>query len=228
MKKKILTISIILTIIFLIVAVVFFFLMKDSKPENEDDGYVYDTSVVIDEIKFLKLNDYDEIKKYADEYPIYIQESDDPSIFAVGELYIKESPVTLIYNINSDGSINRFDGSYSMELSDKSASGLQHTFGLFDAIVSDYFYVERFEHDIYDENGAPIASNSVESYELMLVGKATYGLSIIDEDGAYWYIKASVKEKNQINFEFFRCFDLSVYNDDSPNIDMRELEETGE
>lgn len=228
MKKKILTISIILTIIFLIVAVVFYFLMKDSKPVNEDDGYVYDTSIIIDDIKFLKFNNYDAIKQYAEEYPIYIQESDDPTIFSIGELYIKENPVTLIYNLNSDGSINRFDGSYSMELSDKSASGLQHTLGLFDAIISDYFYVERFEHDIYDENGAPIDPNSEESYELMLNGKATYGLSVIDEDNTYWYITASVMENKKISFNFFRCFDLSIYNDDSPNINMRELEETGE
>lgn len=228
MKKKILTISIILTIIFLIVAVVFFFLMKESEPINEEDGYVYDTSIVIDNIKFLKFNDYDAIKQYANDYPIYIQTSDEQTIFSIGELYIKENPVTLIYKLNSDGSINRFDGSYSMKLDDKSASALQRFFGLFDAIVSDYFYVERFEHDIYDENGAPIDSNSEESYELMLSGRATYGLSVMDEDGTYWYIAASVADKEQINFEFLRCFDLSVYNDDSPNIDMREFEETGE
>ena len=228
MKRKILTISIILTIILLIMAVVCYFLIKDSDPLNEDEGYVYDTSLIIDDIKFLKLNDYDAIKQYADEYPIYIQESDDPTIFAIGELYIKDNQVTIIYTLNLDGSINRFDGSYSMDLSDKSSSELQNTIGLFDSVVSDYFYVDRFEHNIYDGNGAPIDSNSEESYELMLNGKATYGLSVFDEDDTYWYITASVEDKKQINFEFFRCFDLSVYNDDSPNIDMREIEETGE
>lgn len=228
MKKTILTISIILTIFFLIVAGVFFFLMKESEPIDEEDGYIYDTSIVIDSIKFLKFSDYDSIKQYADDYPIYIQESDEQTVFSIGELFINDRPVTLIYKLNSDGSINRFDGAYSMKLDDKSALGLQQTFGLFDAIVSDYFYVERFEHDIYGENGALIDSNSEESYDLMLNGKATYGLSVVDEDSTYWYITASVTDGKQINFDFLRCFDLNVYNDDSPNIDLRPVVETGE
>lgn len=230
MKKNILTISIILATIFSLVSVIFFFLMKNSEPNDsvsesvEEGEFRYDTSIVIDKIKFLKFNDYDAIKQYADDYPIFIQESNEKTIFSVGELYIKEKPAKLIYKLNSDGSINRFDGSYSMELADKSVTGLQDTFWLFSAIVCDYFYVEQFEHDFYDENGAPIYTDSEESYELMFNGKATYGLSVIDLDGTYWYITASVSDKKQIDFEFLRCFDLTVYNDYSPNIDMRELE----
>lgn len=229
MKKKILIISIILTLFFMIVATVFFFLMKNTEPSNsKSNPDEYDTSQVVEELDFLKLNTYDEIKQYADEYPIYIQSSDDNTMFGIGELYIEDRPVTLFYQLNENGSINRFDGSYSYELKETFAEDVSYTIKCFNNIISDFFLVENFGHAFYGENGAPITSFNEKIYDEVLEGKATYGLSIIDESNTYWYVTATVVDKKCMNFEFFRCFDLSTYNDDSPNLDLRIKDETGE
>lgn len=235
MKKKILIITSVLFVISLIVAVVFFFLMKGAQPDDQNNDTEqteteeYNVSHIVEKLKFLKFNTYDKIKEYADEYPVYIQTSDDDdTLFAIGELYIEDSPVTLFYSLNEDGSLKHFNGSCLMELSDKTPLGLQKFFGLVTIVVSDYFYVERFDHDIYDENSMPIDPDAEESYELMFDGKATFGISVIDEHNTYWYISASVTDEKQINFEFFRSFDTSAYSEDQPNIDLRITEETGE
>lgn len=228
MKKKMLFASVTLFFIFLIVAILFFFLMKNSEVNKEkNDPAEYDASQIIEKIDFLKLNTYDEIKKYTDENH-YIRETSDATIFAIGELYIEESPVELFYSLNEDNSLNRFDGYYTYELKDSSSDAVWDVIAYFDHVIVEYFNVEYFEHSIFNENGAPIDTYDDNSYELMLNGKAKYNLSIIDESNTYWNISAVVTDKKQIEFEFFRCFDLSVYGDDSPNIDMRELEETGE
>lgn len=218
----------ILFVVFLVVAILFFFLMKNSEANKEkNDPAEYDASQIIGKIDFLKLNTYDEIKKYADEN-LYIRESSDETLFAIGELYIEEFPVELFYSLNEDNSISRFDGYYSYELKDSTSDAVWDVIAYFDHVIVEYFNVEYFEHSIFDENGVPIDAYDENSYELMLNGKAKYNLSIIDESNTYWNISAVVTDKEQIEFEFFRCFDLSVYNDDSPNIDLRELEETGE
>lgn len=229
MKKNILKISMLLFMVFLLVAIVFFFLMRNSDPNNQKtDPEEYDVRQVVEKIKFLRLNSYDEIKAYADEYPIYIQTSDDDSLFAIGELYIEDSPVTLFYKLNADKSIDRFDGKYIYTLEKESKDAVWDVISYFNHVIVEYFGTEYFDHSIYDEDGAPIDVYDENSYELMFNGKAKYSLSVIDESNTYWHISTVVKEKKQIEFEFFRCFDLSVYNDDSPNIDLRELEETGE
>ena len=229
MKKNILKISIILFVVFLLVAIIFFFLMRNSDPNNQEiDPEEYDVSQVVDKVEFLKLNSYDEIKAYADEYPIYIQASDDDLLFAIGELYVEDAPVTLFYKLNDDKSINRFDGKYTYMLEQKSNDEVWDIVSYFNHVVVEYFDTEHFEHSIYDEEGAPVDAYDENSYELMLNGKAKYNLSILDESNTYWNISAVVTDKKQIEFEFFRCFDSSVYDDDSPNIDLRELEETGE
>lgn len=228
MKKKILFASIILFVVFLIITILFFFLVKNSEANKEkNDPAEYDVSQIIGKIDFLKLNTYDEIKKYADEN-LYIRESSDETLFAIGELYIEESPVELFYSLNEDNSISRFDGYYSYELKDSSSDALWDVIAYFDHVIVEYFNVEYFEHSIFDENGAPIDAYDENSCELMLNGKAKYNLSIIDESNTYWNISVVVTDKKQIEFEFFRCFDLSVYDDDSPNIDLRVKEETGE
>lgn len=229
MKKKILIISIILTLFFLIVATVFFFLMKNSESSNSrSNPDEYDTSQVVEKIDFLKLNTYDEIKQYADEYPIYIQSSDDNTMFGIGELYIEESPVNLFYQLNENGSMHRYDGSYSYELKETSAEDVTYVIKCFNNIISDFFLVENFGHVFYGEDGAPITTFDEQIYVEFFEGKVTYGLSIIDESNTYWYVTAMVTDKEYINFEFFRCFDLSTYSDDSPNLDLRIKDETGE
>lgn len=234
MKKKTLKISIILTIFFLVVAVVFFFLMKNAESdmnldESKGDDELYDVSQIVRDINFLKLNTFEEIEKYANEYPIYIQSSDDKTLFAIGELYIKDLPVSLFYKLNDDGSINRFDGSYSYELPESTKDEVWNVISYFNHIIDEYFYFTYFDYDVYDEDGAPIDPYSETSYELILNGKAKYNLSVIDEHGTYWNISASVKDGKKMEFEFFRCFDLSIYDDDSPNIDLRPVvDETGE
>lgn len=229
MKKKFLTISIILTVFFLLVAIVFFFLMKNSEEtdtaSNPDE---YDVSQVVDKINFLKLNTYDELKAYADEFPIYIQPSDDKTLFAIGELYIEESPVQLFYKLNEDGSMKRFDGYYSLKLEDASADKVDYVIKCFNNVLSTFFIVEQFGHAFYGEDGAPILYFDEQIYADMLEGKATYGLSVIDKDETYWYITAEVRDKEYVDFEFFRCFDLSTYNDNSPYLDLRITDETGE
>lgn len=227
MKKRFLTFTIILIVIFLIVASAIFFIRK-YKCNDEKIEHIYDTSTVIDKISFLKFNEYDAIKKYADNSSICIGKSNYETFFSIDELYINENPVMLVYMLNSDGTLNRFDGSYSLKTKDKSVVELEEFFWHFDTIIENYFNVEMFEHCIYNEDGAQIDSNAYESYKLLLNGKARYGLSVIDKANTYWYIDASVSNKEQIDFNFFRCFDLSFYNDDSPNIDLRELEEIGE
>lgn len=236
MKKRVLKISIILTMFFLLVCIVFFFLMKNTEKSNmnenpvnnTEDSLEYDVSQTVENIKFLKLNTYDELKKYADEYPIYIQTSDDKTLFAIGELYIEDAPVKVFYKLNDDGTLNRFDGVYSFDLSSKSVGNVNKFIGALNNVISELFEVDKFSHSVYDETGVPLQYFDDQIYTKIHEGTATYALSIIDKDSTYWCITAKTINKEQINLEFFRCFDLDVYNDDSPNIDLRSDNETGE
>lgn len=229
MKKKFFKISIVLTVVFFLVAVAAFFLMQNAapaQPETEQDPY--DVSGIVESIEFLKLNTDKEVKAYAEENPIYIQTSDDDTLFAIGELYVEESPVTIFYTLNKDKSIKRIDGYYSLALSDKTAEGVSEYVSYLDQIIADYFGITYFDHSMFDEQGAPMSPYEETVYEQMLQGKATYGFSVIDEDGTYWYITADITNGEQLDVEFFRYFDLSIYKDITPNIDLRSNNETGE
>lgn len=229
MKKKLLIFSTIAFFVFLIVATIFFFLMKNAEPDNSgEDPADYNVGHIVEKIEFLNFITYDEIKQYADDYPIYIQTSSDENMFAIGELYVEDNPVTLFYQLNDDKTINRFDGKYSIELKKSDKEHVWDLVSTFNRIIVENFIVGNFDHDLFDQDGSPIDAYSEESYELMLNGKAKYNLSIIDRNETYWNISAMVVDKKYVEFEFFRCFDLSVYNDDSPNIDLRVPEETGE
>ena len=229
MKKKVLKISIILTVVFFLVAAVAFFLMRNAAPaepaqEAEEDVI----GPIVERIEFLKLNTYKELKAYADEYPIFIQESDDKNLFGVGEVYIADQPVKLFYQTNADGSLNRFDGYYTVPLADSSVESLYPVIETLNGVISTYFDVEYLVVDFYNEQGAPIPNYDDSVYEQMMAGKATYGLSVMDEENAYWYITAKVTNGAQVDVEFFRCFDATQYTVGDPNVDLRPLNETGE
>lgn len=229
MKRKILRVTSALCVVFLIIAVVFFFLMKSAEPKNntEEEWEGYDVSHIIENIGFLKFNTYDEIEKYAEEYPIYIQASDDNTLFGIGELYIEEVPVKLFYSLNEDGSLFRFDGYYTSELEKSDVNSVWNKLGYLDYLLLEYFDVEYFDRSIYDENGMPIDPNTDESVELLFEGKAKYSVTVVDEQGTYWSICALVTDKKQMDIEFFRCFDSELYDDSSLNIDLRVEDESG-
>ena len=227
MKKRILTISIILTVIFLIIATVFFFLTKNAGENNsENQVEEYNASESVEKLEFLKLNSFNEVKKYADESPIHILNSDDKNLFGIGELYIEDFPVTLFYSLNDDGTISRIDGTCFItkdNLSEEYVGGALHRVN---RIVSGFFNIENVFFTAYDENGAEMENYTVQTYEQLINGKARYRLTVIDESNTYWSILIKVTDKKQIEIEFFRCFDLSVYSDDSPNLDLRSQENT--
>ena len=93
-------------------------------------------------LRILNLNTYDELKKYADEYPIYIQTSDDKTLFAIGELYIEDAPVKVFYKLNEDGTLNRFDGVYSFDLSLKSVGNVNKFIGALNNVISEKSLIE--------------------------------------------------------------------------------------
>lgn len=230
MKKKVLKISIIMTVVFFLIATVAFFLMKSATPtdppaEQEEEDVI---SPIVESIEFLKLNTYKELKAYADEYPIFIQESDDKMLFGVGELYIADQPVKLFYQTNEDGSLNRFDGYYTAPLPDKSVENVQSVIETLNGVIAQFFEVDFLAVDFYNEQGAPMPNFDESVYGQMLDGKATFGLTVMDEHYTYWYITAKVTDGQQVDVEFFRCFDATQYNVGEPNVDLRPLNETGE
>lgn len=229
--KKVLIICLSLFFVFLIIATVSFSLMKENAPigGSTSSSSDFDASRFAEEnLKLLTLNSYDDIKRYADEYPVYIQQSNDEKLFAIGEFYVKEEQVALFYRLNEDGTLNRFDGKYTYKLTSSEYEEVWNIVSLFDDIVSELLSVEHFMHSMYGENGAAIDPYDEFSYKLMLEGKSAYGLTVIDDKGTYWCTNAKVTNGAQIDFEFFRCFDSTVYDDASPNIDMREQEEAEE
>jgi len=236
-KKKFLIITTILFVVFGVIATVFFFLMKSAESGNTDSSSdaneteqveTYDAGPLAEKLEFLKLNTYDEVKAYAEENPVYIQTSNDPTVFTVGELYIGESPVTLLYQLNEDGTINRIDGYCSLSLDVGSASGVGNTIEHLNTLIAAYFDVDQFGHDAFNKEGAPLNCFGEQLYEEMFNNGATYGLSVIDESSTYWNVSAVVVEQKHLDIEFFRCFDLSVYDDTTPNIDLRVTEQENE
>ena len=226
MKKKLLIISAVLFFVCLITAVVCFFLMKNSEAEAEPDAensQEYDMSETAEKLEFLRFTSYEKLKAYADDYPVYIQKSDDESLFGIGELYIDGSPVELFYQLSADRSFNRFDGKYTVKLQKSDSDSLWELLVKTDRLASEFFITDYFEHDMLDAEGCPLDAGDESTYELMLNGKAFYNLSVIDEVNTYWNISAAVTDKKQVTFEFFRCFDLSEYDDDTPNIDLRPI-----
>lgn len=232
MKKKVFTVSVILFLVFLIIATIFFFLMKNAQPSNTGESQqemteVYDVTPVAKSLEFLKLNSYEEIEKYAEESPIYIQKSDDVTLFGIGELYIDESPVKVIYSLNEDGSLFRFDGYYTATLNNAESDELWEKLICIDELLMEYFQVGHFDHSVFLEDGMSAEYTDKDLDEELINGKAKYVVSVIDENNTYWHISAVVTEKKQLDIEFFRCFDENFYSDDSPNIDLRVETESG-
>lgn len=228
MKKKLLIISIALVLLLLIGALVFYFVTKDKNSEPiSDEGYESAIENTVNQLEFLKLDSFDEVKEKAYENQIYIQNSDDPTFFAIGELDIQDNPVSLYYKLNEDGSINRFDGSFSLKLDNATADGVEYEIWDFNQILVGLFDFYDFKHCIYSSDSS-LLSNDEEAYNKLLNGEAEYRVTIIDKSNTYWCFSAKVTEKKQLDFEFFRCFDLSVYNDESPDIDLRVAQEIGE
>lgn len=229
MKKKLLILLSVLFVVFLIVAVVFFFLMKNSEPEYEEkEDTTINVEHIAEQIEFLKLNSFDEIKEYSNDAQFYIRESSDELFFGLGELYVDDIPIDVIYRLNDDGTIQRFDGYFSVELKKSNTDELSTLILYFNHIVMDIFGIEYLEHSIYDADGSSMDVYSDGVYEKMLQGNAKYTLSVIDANNTYWRVSAVISDEKTVNFEFFRCFDLDTYNDDSPNIDLRADPEFGE
>ncbi len=244
MKKKIFIISLSLFIVLLAATAVFFMLMKGSESgEGEDSGegvttgeietggesgeYALDIDVesVVNTISFFKLNTTDELVAYIAEGNVCTQPSSASTLFGVGELYINDSPTDLYYSLNDDGSLLRFDGYCSYTLTEVSEGSVKAALHVLDSVAARLFGLSTndFEHSIYNEIGAPIYG-SENAYTLFAESKASYGLSVFDEYGTYWYMRARLSE-NVLNVEFFRCYDVDMYSDNSPNIDLYHCEE---
>lgn len=229
MKKKVFWICLSLFIIFLIIAIVFFFLMKNADPGNlAEEQAEYDYSQIVEEIEFLKLSTYQKFTDYTKENPLFIRNSDNKLFFGVGELYIEGNSLNLYYTLNEDGSFKRIDGIYSYDLKKNPEQTVENLVWMFDCVVAEMFSVDAFQHNLYDETRMPLELSDA-SYQLLDQGKAMYALSIIDEHNTYWHVTAKLNEEKQVDFEFSRCFDLSIYNNVIPDIDLRthgESEET--
>ena len=64
-----------------------------GKENTEETGY--DSSKVVETLKFLRLNTFEELKLYSDQHPVYLQTSDDENFFSLGEVYVEEKPVAV-------------------------------------------------------------------------------------------------------------------------------------
>ncbi len=233
MKKKLLTIFLILFVVFLIIAVVFFFLMKKGDPNEKGTSVSTELDIeqVLEKIEFLKLNSVEEIKQYTKDSQIYIQESDNELFFGIGELYVENVPIMMSYQLNPDKTIKRFDGSFSVDLKTGSADEVWQFINYVNETISLFYGLEYMNYSIYDKDGAPMEILMGEVQEQLLNGEAKYSFSMIDGHNTYIYASAQVADKKTINFKFFRCYDLEMYNDSNPNVDLRNTEaedETGE
>lgn len=227
MKKKVLVMCIAIFVILLIVATVFFFLMKHTQVTNKGSELEQSiTEQIVEKIDFLKLNSFEEVKSYAEESPIYIQESDDKNFYSIGELYINDSPIRVFYSLNEGGTIKRFDGMYSLTFDELTVVDIDNTLYNFSCVISQFFDIENFNFNAYDEKGMAIDAYSTDIYNQLLNQKAKYELTVIDQSNTYWNVSIVATDSKQIDFKFFRCFDLGVYNDDEINIDLRPLEDT--
>ncbi len=225
MKRKLLTFSTTAFILCLIVATIFFFLMKNADENNSENKIEeYNAGESVEKLEFLKLNTFDEVKKYADESPIHIQNTDDKNLFGIGELYVEDFPVRAFYSLNDDGTISRIDGTCFITKDSLSEEHVGKAIQCVNSIVSGFFNIENVLFSAYDENGAEIDNYTDQTYEQLINGKAKYRLTAIDESNTYWSILIKVTDNKQIEIEFFRCFDLNVYSDDSPNLDLRSQE----
>ncbi len=235
--NKLLKIFIVLFLLFSIVSALAFLLMKKSKENNETSvessevvsntseieqgDYTEEHKNAAEKLKFLKLDDFDAVRKYADESEIYIMNSDSEITFGIGELYIKEIPVFITYMLNDESSINLLSGTFSVELNNNDLESLRDIIYYIDRVIFYLFGEVEFEHSIFSSSGYLIDCYSDESYTELLNGEATYHVSVIDEKETYWKIKGSVTEQKNVVFSFLRSYDFRKYEDNSPNMDLR-------
>ena len=165
MKKIIIIVLLCLVIVLVTLGFIFSKMANNAEVDNTAsyDEASYDVTEVVESLKFLKFNTYEEIKAYAEDYPVYIQTSDDDTVFGIGELYIEGNPVELFYTMNEDGSLYRFDGYYSIEIDKSVLNDVWNKISYTDNILLSLFNVQHFNHSIYDEQGLSIDGYTDES-----------------------------------------------------------------
>ena len=204
---------------------------QDAQPPSDSEktyADVGDVNEIYETIKFLRFSSLVELKEFSEDHNVFIQTSDDPKLFGIGEIYVDQAPVVLFYRMKDDESFDRFDGSCSISLKDKTAAEVAYIIRTLNDLVCKLFYTDKIEHSMYDEAGIPMYSFDESVYLRMLEGKATYGLTLIDEKNTYWYATAKVTDGKQIDFSFFRCFDSERYKDSFIDVDLRYSHVSGE
>ena len=171
-----------------------------------------------EKLEFLKLNNFSDVKNYANESEIYIMNSDAEGVYGIGELYIENIPIYVSYTLNNEDEINKFSGMFSVELEEKNIDDVLY---FVNKTISFLFDLQEFEYDVFSKDGFQMNIYDEETSSELLNGNATYFVSLYDEYDTYWKITATVSKEKVFEFSFMRNYYLGDSADGYPTLDLR-------
>lgn len=213
MKKRILIIAGTLLLIVAVTVTCIFLLKKDNIPEAETTEVTVQTDD-IPAVNFgsLKAKTVDELKKFVTENGLQFGNSLDKNGYYVEKGFGENIYSDFYFGSSENGILEVAEGYCEVALNEKTSDELENKISNFCSVVSRFFNLKiMFIHNIYDADGFPIDPYEPKSYELMLAGKAKFGLSARDADGSYWYASGYVTEDGMLRFDITHDFSGTSY-----------------
>lgn len=186
-------------------------IVSDRNKTEEETTELIEKSPDVSKIEIFRIDDIDEMKDFVLRNELVLQESDEATLFAVGDILIAGQSVDMFIQTNDDGSFLRIDGSCSVEAKKLTVDLLEEKLDVLSYVITALFgNAQNIEFKVYASDGAMIHSTTSNPFEKVLTENAKCSYSVIDEDGSYWNISVRT-EKDVLIIEFFHSYQEGLY-----------------
>lgn len=202
-------------------------LSDKNEPEEETTEYI-DEGPDVSKIEIFRIDDIESMKDFILRNELVLQESDEATLFAVGDIQVAGQSVDMFIQTNEDGTFLRTDGSCTVEVKDLTTELLEEKLSTLSYVMTALFGSGvGGEFKVYSSEGAMIHSTTSNPYEKVITENAQCAYSVVDEDGSYWNISVRA-EKDAIVIEFFHSYQEGLYEFEGADLVLNEEPEMTE
>ncbi len=186
-------------------------LVSDKNEAEEETTEFVEESPDVSKIEIFRIDDIDTMKDFILRNELVLQESDEATLFAVGDIPVAGQSVDMFMQTNDDGSFLRIDGSCTVEAKNLTVEILEEKLSILAYVMTALFGSGvNDEFKVYSSEGALIHSTTSNPLEKVITENANCAFSVIEEDGSYWNIAVRAGEDALI-IEFFHSYQEGLY-----------------
>ncbi len=200
-----------------------------GKNETEEETTEFaEESPDVSKIEIFRIDDISEMKDFVNNNELVLQESDEATLFAVGDIQIAGQSVDMFIQTNEEGSFLRTDGSCTVAAENLTVELLEEKLNTLSYIITALFGVtEDYEIKVYSTEGAMLHSTTSNPLEKVITENACCAFYVVDEDSSYWNVTVRA-EKEALIIEFFHSYQEGLYEFDDADLILNEESKTQE